>query len=117
MRALFWALGGVFLALGVLGIFLPVLPTTPFVLLSAACWARASPRLHAWLLAHPRFGPMVHAWQQHRAVPRHAKYLATLMMCASVTTLAWRLPHIWPALATGLLCAAVLLWLWRLPDA
>jgi uncharacterized membrane protein YbaN (DUF454 family) len=63
-----WLLGGALaLATGVVGIFLPLLPTTPFVLLAAFCFARGSPRWEAWLLAHPRFGPLVRDWRERHA--------------------------------------------------
>jgi uncharacterized membrane protein YbaN (DUF454 family) len=76
MRYVYLALGLVFVALGVIGIFLPVLPTTPFLILAAACFARSSPRLENWLLDHPRFGPMLRAWREHGAIPRQAKLTA-----------------------------------------
>jgi uncharacterized membrane protein YbaN (DUF454 family) len=109
-----WLLAGVLsLLLGVLGIFLPLLPTTPFVLLAAACFSRGSARCERWLLEHPRFGPMVRDWREHRAVPLRAKQLAVVMMSIG-SVMAWlALPRLrWlPALC----CALVALWLWRLP--
>ena len=72
-RALWLAGGGVFLLTGIVGIFLPLLPTTPFVLLAAWCFSRGSVRWEAWLLAHPRFGPMVADWRARRAIPMRAK--------------------------------------------
>ena len=63
VRVLFVGLGVTALALGIAGIVLPVLPTTPFVLLAAACFARGSTKFHDWLLAHPLFGPMIIEWQ------------------------------------------------------
>lgn len=83
IRYLLIACGGISLLLGIIGIFLPLLPTTPFVLLSAACWAKASPRFHRWLHRHRYFGPMVHNWEQNGAVPRKAKIFAISMMTAS----------------------------------
>lgn len=81
MTRLLWRLGGsVALALGVIGIPLPLLPTTPFLLLAAFCFARSSPRLHAWLMSHPRFGPPIHRWRDHGAISRKAKMLAALAM-------------------------------------
>lgn len=112
-----WVAAGVLsLACGLVGLFLPLLPTVPFVLLAAACFSRGSARLEAWLLAHPRCGPWIHAWRANRAVPRRAKYLATLMMTASCLLAAWRAPA-WAAAVATLICVAVALWLWRLPDA
>ena len=65
VRALYVVLGFTALALGIAGVVLPVLPTTPFVLLAAACFARGSTRFHDWLLAHALFGPMISEWQQY----------------------------------------------------
>lgn len=86
-RRLFWTgLGWLCLVLGVIGIALPVLPTTPFVLLAAFCFGKGSPRLRAWLTGHRRFGPMIEAWERTGGIPRRAKALACGMM--SVTFLA-----------------------------
>lgn len=82
MRGLWLALGGVFLALGLLGVVLPVLPTTPFLLLAAGCFARSSPRLHRWLLGHPAFGPPIRNWEENGAISRRAKRLAVGSMAA-----------------------------------
>ena len=63
MRGVYLALGIGFVALGFIGAFLPVLPTTPFLVLAAACFARSSPRLENWLLQHPQFGPLLRNWR------------------------------------------------------
>jgi uncharacterized membrane protein YbaN (DUF454 family) len=76
MRRIYFMAGLAFVAIGFVGAFLPVLPTTPFLVLAAACFARSSPRLEAWLLAHPRFGPTLRAWRTHGAIPWGAKLTA-----------------------------------------
>lgn len=76
MRILFLAAGVAFLAIGIIGIFLPLLPTTPFLILASGCFARSSRRLETWLLDHPRFGPFLSDWRRRGAIPRNAKLLA-----------------------------------------
>lgn len=104
------------LVLAVLGVILPGLPTTPFVLLAAGCFAKASPRLHAWLLMHRWMGPMVRDWEAHRTLPLKVKYLATGMMALMVSISAWQLwarPWVSAAVvAAGLLGSWVV---WRIP--
>lgn len=80
VRAAFLVLGTVFLGLGALGLVLPVLPTTPFVLLAAACYLRASERLHRWLVTSRTFGPTIVAWQEHGAIPPRAKKIAVALI-------------------------------------
>ncbi len=71
-------MGFVFVALGGLGLVLPVMPTTPFLLLAAACFARSSPRFHDWLLNVHLFGPLIRNWQETRSIPKRAKLLAII---------------------------------------
>ena len=110
-----WAVGGALaLITGIVGVFLPLLPTTPFVLLAAFCFSRGSERCERWLLEHRRFGPIVRDWRARRAVPLRAKQFATVMMVLGSSWGALALPPqvAWlPALA----CTTVAVWLWRLP--
>jgi len=76
----FLLLGFVFLGVGLLGVFLPILPATPFVLLAAACFARSSEKWHRWLLANGTFGPMVRNWEQNRCISCRIKAVAILSM-------------------------------------
>jgi len=78
-------LGWLALGLGLVGAFLPLLPTTPFLLLAAACFARSSPRLHRRLLESERLGPYLRQWQEDRSVPRGAKRRAYLLVVATFT--------------------------------
>lgn len=115
LRAL-WVAGGLLaLGTGLVGIFLPLLPTTPFVLLAAFCFARSSPRLEAWLLAHARFGPMIRNWRDHHAIPLRAKQLAWTMMAIGSAWSWWVLPARWCWLPAAC-CLAVGLWMYRLPS-
>lgn len=75
-RTGFLALGYLMVALGFAGAFLPVLPTTPFLILAAGCFARSSPRLENWLLHHPRFGTPLRNWRERGAISRKAKVLS-----------------------------------------
>jgi len=70
------AAGYLALGLGIIGVFLPVMPTAPFILLAAFCFSKGSPRMRAWLLAHPQFGRMINDWEANGAIPRWAKIWA-----------------------------------------
>jgi uncharacterized membrane protein YbaN (DUF454 family) len=76
MRAVFLTLGWVSVGLGVVGAVLPLLPTTPFLLLAAGCFARSSERVHGWLLEHPRLGPPIADWRAGGVIRRPAKIAA-----------------------------------------
>ena len=106
-RLLWGAAGLLALATGLVGIF---------VLLAAFCFSRSSTRLEAWLLAHPRFGPLIAAWRARHALPLRAKRLAWAMMAVGSAWAAWVLPLRWCWLP-ALCCAAVALWMWRLPTS
>jgi uncharacterized membrane protein YbaN (DUF454 family) len=85
----FLALGSVFMLTGFVGAFLPVLPTTPFLILAAGCFARSSPKLENWLLTHPRFGPVLRSWRERGAIPRKAKALACIGMAGGFAFFWW----------------------------
>lgn len=116
VRSLYLALAGICLALGVLGIFLPGLPTTPFVLVAAWAAARGSARLHRWLRAHRVFGPIVSDWEREGAVTRKAKRtaIATMVVCAIVLFLT--APSWWMAAIPCVIMTVTGVWLWRRPE-
>ena len=117
VRSVLWVCGSVALLLAIIGVFLPGLPTTPFVLVAAACYARASEPFYRWLLRNPTFGPLIIEWRRHHSIPYRIKLIAITLMsltiCASIWTLAAR-PWLQAMLAAiGLATAA---WLWRIPS-
>ncbi|MCR6663242.1 MAG: YbaN family protein [Luteimonas sp.] len=104
------------LGLGFIGIFLPGLPTVPFILLAAFAAARGSEKLHRWLLAHRRFGPMIRDWQAHGAVSRRSKWLATLMMSLCAVIMFLTAPRWWMAATGTSIMLVVGTWLWFRPE-
>ena len=115
-RWLLVAAGVIALFLGLLGVLLPGLPTTPFVLLAASCFAKASPRLHRWLTQHRYLGPMVRDWEAHRSLPLRVKWLSTSMMLFMVALSAWQLGGRPGLQGVVLLCGALGAWVvWRIP--
>lgn len=88
-KALYGVVGGIALALGIIGIFLPGLPTTPFVLLAAACFAKASPRVHQWMLQHQLIGPMLRSWEEHRSLTLRTKCVAIGSMSLMIAISIW----------------------------
>lgn len=80
VQVAFVALGTLFLLVGIVGMFVPVLPTTPFLLLATACYARSSRRFYNWLMNHPAFGPLIVEWRTHRSIPRRVKMIAVATM-------------------------------------
>ena len=89
VRALLLIAGSVSLVLGIIGIVLPGLPTTPFILLAAACYAKASPRLHQWLLNHRWFGPMLRDWESDHSLTKRTKTIAVVSMLVMVSFSIW----------------------------
>lgn len=84
MRIFLIIVGSVSLALGITGIFLPMLPTTPFLLLTAAVWVKASPRLYNWLLNHRLFGEYIRNFREHRAIPLRVKITSVSLVWLTI---------------------------------
>jgi hypothetical protein len=83
LRVILVTVGTISLAVGVLGIIVPVLPTTPFLLLAAACYARASDRLYAWLIGQPSLGPIITEWRSSRSLPPGVRVRALALVALS----------------------------------
>ena len=105
MRGIWLGLGLIATVAGLIGAVLPLLPTTPFLILAAACFARSSPRLEARLLADPRFGPLILEWRARGAIPPRAKLLAVGGMTGGYTVF---LLTSKPALPLALLVAGLM---------
>lgn len=97
------ALGWLFVLVGTIGVFVPLLPTTPFLLLAGGCFSYASPRLKKWLHNHPRFGKILIEWETERVIPLYAKTIATLMMLTMVSY-----PLIFKPLSLGIKISVIL---------
>lgn len=115
-RALWLGLAVVSLVLGVIGIVLPVVPTTPFILLAAFAAARGSRRLHEWMRNHPRFGKMLRDWERDGAVSRRAKVFATITMLGSAVGMFVFSPRWWIAAIAAAIMLVVAIWLWMRPE-
>jgi len=115
LRAFRLALAFISLVLGLIGIVVPGLPTTPFVLLAAFAATRSSPRLHQWLQRHALFGPMIGDWQREGAVSQRAKVVASVTMALCSVILFATAPHWWLAVVGSGWMLVVAIWLWRRP--
>ena len=94
-RWAYLAAGHSFVALGVIGAFLPVMPTTVFLILAGSCYARASTRFYHQLVSHPTFGPIVLDWREHRSMKARTKRVAVAMIVATFVVTVWVIPITW----------------------
>ncbi|HAY06311.1 MAG TPA: YbaN family protein [Hyphomonas sp.] len=114
-RAAWFTLGIISLGLGAIGVVVPLLPTTPFILLAAFAFSRSSDRWHAWLIHHRTFGPLIADWRAHGAINRRTKIASSLAM-AAVLAISLALAVPWPVFAVQVLVlAAVAAFIWSRP--
>lgn len=117
VRLAYLAAGCFFFALGVAGAFLPLLPTTPFMLLAAACFARASARFYNWLLNTRTFGPAILEWRMHRSIPYRVKIAAIVTMGATLTASTLLVVESgWLRAAMAALGIGLAAWMYRIPS-
>ncbi|MGD8682451.1 MAG: YbaN family protein [Chloroflexota bacterium] len=117
VRAVLLVVGTVSLALGVIGIFLPVLPTTPFLLVTAACYARASTRLYAWLLGQPSLGPIITAWRRSRSLPPGVKTRALVVVAITFVVSIALVDSLLVRAILVVIGAILVVFLYRIPTA
>lgn len=116
LRVLVFAAGWLSVALGVIGIFLPVLPTTPFLLLAAACFLRTSPRFYHWLISHPKLGKYLLYYLNGKGIPKKAKVYTLLLMWFSLISTAFIfVPRLTVQIILPLVGIGVSIYILRLP--
>jgi uncharacterized membrane protein YbaN (DUF454 family) len=117
VRHAFLAAGFVCVGLAVLGVLLPVLPATPFVLVAAACFARASPRFYNWVMNHRHFGPTVREWRRYRSIPYRVKLWAIALMASSLgVSIVFFVRPGWLQAALAAFGVLLAVWMYRLPS-
>lgn len=116
VRGIWLIVAVVSLGVAFVGVVVPGLPTTEFVLLSAWAASRSSPRFHRWLLNHRLFGPMLRNWHNGRLVSRGAKWGAAISMSLCSALMIWKVPHPWFVGIAIFSMACVLVWLWSRPE-
>ena len=115
VRAIYLSVGFLALLLGIIGAFLPVLPTTPFILLAAACFARGSEHFHRKLLENRIAGPIIIEWQMYRSIPRQVKRWVYFLMAISFSSSMIIVPEIWQKIMLLMIGLILGFFIWRIP--
>ncbi len=106
LRTSIFVLGFLSVGLGLIGVILPLLPTTPFILLAAWCFLKSSERTHTWIYTHPVLGKILQAWEKNRSISRPTKVLALIMIIISIISIVLSVDNIWvKGFVIGLLTA------------
>lgn len=114
---MFLVAGTLCVGLGLIGLFLPLLPTTPFLLLAAACYARGSRRFYDWLLANRTFGPLINEWRRHRSIPYRTKLSAIALMSLTLgISIVFFVPVLWVKLLLAAVGVGLAIWMYRMPS-
>ncbi|QAV25018.1 DUF454 family protein [Proteus hauseri] len=114
-RILLIIAGWLCVGLATLGVILPVLPTTPFLLLAAWCFSRSSQRFHYWLLYRSWFGPYLRYWQTYKAMPKGAKPKAIMIILLTFSLSLWLVSMLWVRVLLLIILVCLLIFMWRLP--
>ncbi|WP_076542297.1 YbaN family protein [Shewanella sp. UCD-KL21] len=115
-RGLFLITGLTCLTLGTIGIVVPLLPTVPFILLAAYCFARSSTRMHHWLMTHPWFAEALNDWQDKRAINKRLKKKAMIMTTLSFVVSILIVPLVWVKVMLACMLCCLLVYLWQIPE-
>lgn len=107
LRFILFSVGVISLSLGFIGAFLPVLPTTPFVLLAAWCFVKSSPKAHQWIYRQPMIGDALKNWEQNRAIARKSKITAISLIAISAIVIGFKVDIVWIKTVVLLILATV----------
>ena len=117
VRTLLIVVGTIFLIIGVIGIFLPLLPTAPFVIVTAACYAKSSRKFYHWLLGLPLIGKLLMNWREERRIPYRAKVFAiTTIVIIVGSTIVFFIPFLWAKLLMAGIATTVIVYICRVPS-
>jgi uncharacterized membrane protein YbaN (DUF454 family) len=114
-RHLWTALGFISLGMAYIGVVTPGIPWSIFVVFAAYCFAKGSPKMHAWIYGHPKFGPFLTNWTEKKVFPRKLKYLMLVTMSSTLVFLYFTAPLTAVLWSSGFM-AVVAVWAWRYPD-
>lgn len=118
VRGFLVVVGCLSVVLGVIGIFLPIMPTTPFLLLAAACFARSSQRFYTWLMTNRWFGPYLRYYTDGLGIPLRIKYrVIGLLWLTMGTSIIFFVPYLWLKLSMAAIAAGASFYIWRQPTA
>jgi len=115
-RPVYFALGCLSVAIGVVALVVPLIPGIVFLVLATACFSRSSPRMETWLTTHPRFGKLIANWNASRAIPRSAKWLITISMIASFSLIFLETDSRLLQAVVAAIMLGVLVYVWRRPE-
>lgn len=117
-RWIYLIIGWLSLAAGVIGLFLPIWPTAPFVILAAWCFSKGSEKLHRWIISQKTIGPMILEWEQYGIIRLRAKKLATIALAISFTFMAIFVKVAWPIKGTVIAIGTIVMaYIWTRPSA
>ncbi len=116
MRLIWILVGAIALILAIIGLVLPVMPTVPFVIISAYCFAKGYPKVYQWMLRNKYFGPIIRDWQERGAISRRTKWITTISLIAAlILAYAIHLAPVWIVIE-GVIFAIILVFVWTRPE-